>query len=107
MSVCITALLTECIRRNHIAGRRIVLMDDETKERNIYEDLDQETVTSERMSLVTLEPMFSRAMSDATGDEDGFQITLSHAKAIADIRKMLSLGWRLVSIERDLGERSE
>lgn len=106
MTACINALLIESIRRGHMAGKRIVLIDDETKERNIYEDLDQETVTSPRMVLITLEPSFSKARNDANGKEGEFQITVTHEKALSDIQKSMKIGWRLLSLDRDLGERT-
>jgi hypothetical protein len=86
-------------------NKRIILVDRDYPDdwhRNVYEDIDQETPDAERMVLLTMYPEYSQSAS--RGDTGSGLVVLTHKQAIADIRKMLSLGYEMTSISREREE---
>ena len=94
-------------RRGDLRDRRVVLADPDDptgRTRTVYEDLDHETPTSERMVLVKHEPLHSKRQDAGLLDED-YMDMINHSKAIDDIERMMRFGWELFLIERDRPER--
>lgn len=86
-------------------NKRIILVDRDYPDdwhRNVYEDIDQETPDADRMVLLTMYPEYSQAAS--MGDTGCGLVVLTHKQAIADIRKMLGLGYVMTSIAREREE---
>lgn len=95
--------------RGDFRDRRVVVSDPDDvtgRTRNIYEDLDQETPSSDRMCCVIIEPQNSKQRSRGNDDDDFIEL-ISHEKAIEDINRMIRLGFEITVIERDRPERME
>lgn len=87
-------------RYKRLNGKRITVVDpDDERNRNVYEDLDQESSNKEFMVVLTMYPEFSKAQ--ANGEDDAGVVTMSHEEAVRDIQIMLKQGYVIRSIERD------
>jgi hypothetical protein len=83
-----------------LPGLRITLVDpDEPAQRNVYEDLDAEP-GSPRLCLVLLYPEHARALARGEDPSDDQEV-VTHERAIADINRLLDLGWQILAITPD------
>ena len=87
--------------RGEFPMRRIDVVDpDDPRQRNVYEDIEVEDGSCTRMCLVSLHPECAEAIANGL-DPVGSQEVISHAKALADIEKLLKQGWVLVHFAHD------